>query len=79
MIIDSKTIALTLFVVVIAGYMGIKLIRAFALQIARENHGAILTMEAMEDEQRQKRERAAAAAETSALAAVQPILTLDGK
>lgn len=76
MIIDAKTIIITLLMVAIAGYFGLKFIRAFALQIARENHGAILAMDAEEEEQRRKRERAADAAEASAYAKVKPILTM---
>ena len=75
MIIDAKAIILTLFLVLIACYLGLKFVRAFALQIARENHDAILAMDHAEETQRLKKERAAEAAEASAFAKVQPILT----
>ena len=75
MIIDAKTIILTLLLVAIATYLGLKFVRAFALQIARENHDAILAMDNAEEAQRLKREKAAEAAEASAYAKVQPILT----
>ena len=74
MIIDAKTIVLTLFLVAIVTYLGLKFVRKFALQIARENHDAILAMDHAEETQRLKRERAEAA-EASAYAKVQPILT----
>jgi hypothetical protein len=75
MIIDAKAIILTLAVVTIGCYFGLQFVRQFALQIARENHDAILAMDQAEDTQRRKRERAAEAAEASAFARVQPILT----
>ena len=75
MIIDAKAIIFTLFLVTIGVYLGLKLIRAFALQIARENHDAVMAMDQAEEEKRRKRERAAEQAEASAYAKVQPILT----
>jgi hypothetical protein len=61
--------------VALATYLGLKLIRAFALQIARENHDAIVAMDQAEEELRLKKERAADAAAASAFAKVKPILT----
>ena len=75
MIIDAKAILLTLFVVTIGCYFGLKFVRAFALRIARENHDAIAAMDQADEEKRRKQERAAEAAEESAYAKVQPILT----
>lgn len=75
MIIDAKSIILTLIIVCIACYGGLKFVRQFALQIAQENHDAIKAMDAEEDEQRQKKERAADAAAENAFAKVKPILT----
>lgn len=75
MIIDTKAIILTLIIVTVGFYLGLKFIRAFALQIARENHDTLLAMDQEEEEQRKKKERAAEAAEASAFAKVQPILT----
>lgn len=75
MIIDAKSVIFTLIVVLVAGYFGLKFIRKFALQIAEENHQAIRSMDAEEDEARQKKERQADAAAASAFAKVQPILT----
>ena len=74
MIIDAKSIILTLFVVGVACYGGLSFVRRFALQIAEENHEALKAMDE-EDEQRQKKERAAEAAAESAYAKVKPILT----
>jgi len=75
MIIDAKSIILTLLLVCLACYGGLKFVRQFALQIAQENHDAIKAMDAEEDEQRQKKERAADAAADLAFAKVKPILT----
>lgn len=75
MIIDAKTVIFTLLVISAGCIFGLKFIRAFALQIARENHDAIRAMEAEDEEQRLKRERAADAAANSAFAKVKPILT----
>lgn len=75
MIIDAKAIILTLLLVSIGAYFALKVIRAFALQIARENHDAILALDQTEEQQRQKREAVADAAEKLAFAKVQPILT----
>lgn len=75
MIIDAKSIILTLLIVTLGCYGGLKFVRKFALQIAQENHDAIKAMDAEQDEQRQKKERAANAAEESAFAKVKPILT----
>lgn len=74
MIIDAKAIVLTLLLVSIGAYFALKVIRAFALQIARENHDAILALDQTEDQQRQKRAAVAEAAEKLAFAKVQPIL-----
>jgi hypothetical protein len=75
MIIDAKSIVLTLIVVTLACYGGLQFVRQFALQIAQENHDAIRAMDAAEDDARVKRERAADAASESAFAKVKPILT----
>jgi cell division protein FtsL len=75
MIIDTKSIILTLVIVMIACYGGLQFIRQFALQIAQENHDAIRAMDEADNEARLKRERAAEAASESAFAKVKPILT----
>lgn len=74
MIIDAKSIILTLIVVCLACYGGLKFVRKFALQIAQENHEAIRAMDE-EAEQRQKKEKAAEDATDSAFAKVKPLLT----
>lgn len=76
MIIDAKSVVLTLIVVALGCYGGLQFIRQFALQIAQENHDAIRAMDAAEDEVRLRKERATAdAASESAFAKVKPILT----
>ena len=77
MIIDAKSIVITLVIVAIAAYGGLQFIRKFALQIAQENHDAIRAMDAEADETRLKKERQAESATESAFAKVKPILTQD--
>lgn len=74
MIIDAKTIIITLLVVVVAFVWGTKMIRQFALQIAQENHDAVSAMDQHEEQQRLKKERAADAAAATAFAKVEPLL-----
>ena len=76
MIIDAKAIVFTLLLVTVGVYLGLKFVRAFALQIARENHDSVLAMDQAAEESRRKKERAADQAEASAYAKVQPILTM---
>lgn len=77
MIIDAKSIVITLLVVAAAGAYGLKFVRRFALQIAQENHDAVVAMEQEEEQQRLKKERAADAAAAAAFAKVEPILKID--
>lgn len=76
MIIDANAVILTLMVVTLGGYFALKVIRAFALQIARENHDTILALDQTEEQQRQKKTAAADAAEKLAFSKVQPILNI---
>jgi cell division protein FtsL len=55
MIIDAKSISLTLLIVVVACYGGLQFVRQFALQIAKENHDALLQMDAAETEKLQRK------------------------
>lgn len=75
MYINAPTIIGTLIIISIAFYFGLKFVRNFALQIAQENHDAILAMDQAEDEKRKKRERDADAAAATAYAQVEPLLT----
>jgi uncharacterized ion transporter superfamily protein YfcC len=74
MIIDHKTVAVTLIVIVIALYWGLGFIRKFALQIAQENHDAVVAMDQEEEQQRLKKERNADTAAAAAFAKVEPML-----
>jgi hypothetical protein len=76
MIIDAKTIVITLFLVIIALVWGLKFIRRFALQIAQENHDAVSAMDQQEETKRLKKERAADLAAATAFAKVEPMLTV---
>jgi hypothetical protein len=76
MIIDAKTVILTLIVVLIAFYGGLRLVRAFALSIAQDNHDANRAMDQAEQELRAKREKMADVAAASAFAKVEPMLTI---
>ena len=62
MIIDAKSIVLTLIVVLFACYGALQFVSQCALQIAQENHDAIRVMDAAQDEVRLKKERAVDAA-----------------
>lgn len=74
MIIDAKTILITLIIVGAASYFGLNLIRSFALSIAQENHDANLAMDITEQSRRAKRERLADEAANAAYAKVEPLL-----
>ena len=74
MIIDAKSIIITLVLVVVAFWWGLKFIRQFALQIAQENHDAVAAMDQKEEQDRLKKERAADAAATAAFSKVEHTL-----
>uniref|UniRef100_A0A7R9ZJD9 Uncharacterized protein n=1 Tax=Craspedostauros australis TaxID=1486917 RepID=A0A7R9ZJD9_9STRA len=77
MIIDAKTVIMTLVIVVGATLYGLKFVRKFALQIAMENHDAIKAMDQEEETQRLKKQKAADAAAETAFAKVQPLLNVN--
>jgi hypothetical protein len=79
MIIDAKTIIITLLIVMVALYVGLKAVRSFALQIAQENLDANVAMDQEAQEKRLKKERDADAAAASAFAKVEPLLTIPEK
>lgn len=74
MIIDAKTIIITLAIVCVAGYFGLQLIRSFALSIAQENHDANLAADMSVEAKRARREQEADAAAMAAFAKVEPLL-----
>eukprot|EP00565_Helicotheca_tamesis_P006174 CAMPEP_0185723836 /NCGR_PEP_ID=MMETSP1171-20130828/542_1 /TAXON_ID=374046 /ORGANISM="Helicotheca tamensis, Strain CCMP826" /LENGTH=99 /DNA_ID=CAMNT_0028391591 /DNA_START=56 /DNA_END=355 /DNA_ORIENTATION=- len=74
MIIDAQTVIITLIIVAIGFYVGLALVRQFALSIAQENHDANVALDSAEEELRRKRERDADAAAASAFAKVEPLL-----
>jgi len=76
MIIDAKSIVITLIIVAAAFIYGVKFIRKFALEIAQENHDAVKAMDEEEEQQRLKKERAVDAAADAAFAQVEPILKI---
>ena len=76
MIIDTKTVILTLIIITIAFYGGLILVRKFALSIAQENHDANRAADLAEENRRAKREKMADAAAASAFAKVEPLLTV---
>ena len=76
MIIDAKSIALTLVIVAAASVYALKLIRRFALEIAQENHDAVTAMDQEEEQQRLKKEKAANSAADAAYAKVEPTLKI---
>lgn len=74
MIIDAKTVAITLVIVAVAGYFGLQFIRQLTLSIAQENHDANLEMDMTEEAKRSKRQRDADAAASVAFEKVEPLL-----
>mmetsp|Transcript_21172 Transcript_21172/g.38209 ORF Transcript_21172/g.38209 Transcript_21172/m.38209 type:complete len:101 (-) Transcript_21172:1966-2268(-) len=74
MVIDAKTVILTLVVILIAFFAGLRIIRAFALTIAQENHAANVADDMNTEAKRVKRERDAEAAETVAYKKAAPLL-----
>ena len=75
MIIDAKTIAITLVIVGIASYFGLQLIRSFALSIAQENHDANLATDLSIGMKQARREQEADAAAMAAFAKVEPLIS----
>jgi len=75
MIIDAKTILLTLVFICMAGYVGLRLIRSFALTIAQENHAANVALDTASEIQRTKRIREADEMVASAFSNVEPLVT----
>jgi hypothetical protein len=74
MIIDAKTVIITLLIIGVGTYFGLSAIRSFALSIAQENHDANLAMDMTEEARRTRREREADEAATIAFAKVEPLL-----
>uniref|UniRef100_A0A7S4MVV3 Uncharacterized protein n=1 Tax=Odontella aurita TaxID=265563 RepID=A0A7S4MVV3_9STRA len=74
MIIDTKTVVVTLVIVAIALYGGLQIVRQFALTIAQENLDANMAIDAADEAKRLKKERDADAAAASAFAKVEPLL-----
>jgi hypothetical protein len=70
MIINAATVIVTLLGIAVAAYIGLYFVRKFALEIAQENHDAIMKMDAAEGEARIKKERQADEAAASAFAKV---------
>lgn len=70
MIINATTIVITLVVIAGAAYIGLYFVRKFALEIAQENHDAIMKLDAAEEDARVKREKQADEAAASAYAKV---------
>lgn len=79
MIIDAKTVVLTLLVAAIAFYVGLKFVRKFALSIAQENHDAVAAMDREDETKLMKKQRDADAAAAAAYAKVEPLLTVATK
>lgn len=79
MIIDAKAIIVTLIIVAVGFYAGLRMVRSFALSIAQENHDANIAIDQAEEEKRLKQERHADVAAASAFAKVEPLLTTVAK
>lgn len=74
MIINAKTFILTLLVILVVGYLGLQLIRQFALSIALENHESNQANDMKEDQQRKKKIALADQAATDAFKKVEPLI-----
>mmetsp|Transcript_18613 Transcript_18613/g.26269 ORF Transcript_18613/g.26269 Transcript_18613/m.26269 type:complete len:114 (+) Transcript_18613:64-405(+) len=76
MIIDAKSIIMTLLIAAVAFYIGLKFVRKFALSIAQENHDAVLAMDQADEAKLLRKQRVADEAAASAYAKVEPLLTV---
>mmetsp|Transcript_23531 Transcript_23531/g.28272 ORF Transcript_23531/g.28272 Transcript_23531/m.28272 type:complete len:117 (+) Transcript_23531:65-415(+) len=76
MIIDAKSIIMTLLIATVAFYVGLKFVRKFALSIAQENHDAVTAMDQADEAKLKKKQRDADAAAASAYAKVEPLITV---
>lgn len=76
MIIDAKTIVITVVIVAVGFFAGLRMVRSFALSIAQENHDVNAALDQAEEEKRLKQERNADTAAASAFAKVEPLLTV---
>mmetsp|Transcript_16208 Transcript_16208/g.22611 ORF Transcript_16208/g.22611 Transcript_16208/m.22611 type:complete len:115 (+) Transcript_16208:60-404(+) len=76
MIIDAKSIIMTLLIAAVAFYVGLKFVRKFALSIAQENHDAVTAMDQAAESKLKKKQRDADAAAASAYAKVEPLITV---
>ena len=76
MIIDAKTVIITLLIIIVAFFIGLRMVRAFALSIAQENYDANAALDEAAEEKRMKLERNADAAAASAFAKVEPLLKI---
>lgn len=75
MIINGTTMVLTVALIGVAGYVGLQLIRQFALNIALENHEANVTNDAKEEQERRRKIQVADQAADDAFKKVEPLLT----
>jgi len=75
MYINAFSIVVTMIIVAIGLYFGLSFVRKFALQIAQENHDAVLAMDQSDEEKRLRKERQADIAAATAYAQVEPLLT----
>ena len=75
MIINSMTMVLTLVLVLLLGFVGLRLIRQFAYSIALENHEANQEMDAKEDKVRRKKIELADQAASDAFQKVEPLIS----
>jgi hypothetical protein len=74
MIINAKTVIITLILITIVSYVGLHFIRQFALSIALENHEANQELDAKEDRERKKRIALADKAASDAFQKVEPLI-----
>ena len=74
MIINAKTVILSLIVISIVGYFALQMIRQFALSIALENHQANEAMDSKEEAERKKKIALADIRASDAFKKVEPLI-----
>jgi hypothetical protein len=74
MLINAKTVILTLILVAVVGYVALQMVRQFALSIALENHDANEALDSKEQKERKKKMAFADEAASAAFRKVEPLI-----
>mmetsp|Transcript_10867 Transcript_10867/g.15839 ORF Transcript_10867/g.15839 Transcript_10867/m.15839 type:complete len:110 (-) Transcript_10867:217-546(-) len=79
MIINGMTAVFTLIIIILLGFIGLRLIRQFAFSIALENHEANHALDTKEDKARRKKIELADKAASDAFRKVEPLIKKSAK